>query len=172
MKNKFLKMTFMALCLSTSSIVHAMHEEGDEKTAHTPVPVLFSGEYKIDGEQFLEPEYGSVTVHQFNKSILALQVNLNDSPGLRNSQNPKVLQPLLKLSESDFPNNLVALFYNNKAVTPEVTRYYGEKTVENCEMAFEFKIRDTPIRSPGEKSFQLLVRFVPPVVSKTVVIPA
>jgi hypothetical protein len=171
MKSKFLKMTFMALCLNTSSVVHAMHEDGDEEAAHAPVPVLFSGEYEISGAKFLEPEYGSVTVYQFNKSILALQVNLNDSPGLWNSQDPKVLQPLLKLSESNSLDNLVALYYNANS-TPEETRYYGEKTVENFNMTFDFRISDTPVRGPGEKGFQLLVQFVPPVVSKTVVIPA
>ncbi|MBY0273547.1 MAG: hypothetical protein K2X02_09140 [Alphaproteobacteria bacterium] len=171
MRNKFLKVTFMALCLSTSSIVHAMIEEGD-KGENRHAPVLFDGEYEIDGAAFLEPKYGSVTVCQFDKSILALRVNLNDSPGLWESNDPKVLQPLLKLNESDFPNNFVALHYNAEAVTPGVTSYYGKRTVDNCDILFEFRISDIPWKSHGEKGFNLWVRSILPVVSKIVVIPA
>ena len=168
MRNKFLKMTFMALCLSTSSVVHAVYEDGDEETVHAPI--LFSGEYEIGGAGFLEAEYGSVTIHQFDNSKLALEVNLNDSPGLRHSRNPNVLQSLLTIGESDFPNNLVALYYHSTSSTPEVTRYCGEKTVNGCKMTFEFKISDTTWRGFGEKGFDLWVRFNEPPVVKTVVV--
>ena len=172
MKNKFLKMTFMALCLSTSSVVHGMNEEGDEETIHAPVLFSgFSGEYEVGG--FPESN-GSIIIYQNSENsenILALHLKLNNTSELR-SKNPNLLQPLLKLGENNLPDNLVALFHNDKASTPEVTRYCGERTLDGCKMEFELKISGTPnlLRAPGEKGIELWVRSnIPPVVRTVVV---
>lgn len=152
MKNKFLTMTFMALCLSTSSVVHAMHKEGDEQSACAPV--LFSGKYKIEG--------GSVSVYQADKGILDLQVNLEDTPAVRHSINPKILSHLLKLGKSDLPkDNCIALHHSPQPFDPkDVVRYYGKKTLDGFKMLFDFTIIDTPARGPGSMDFSLQIRIV------------
>jgi hypothetical protein len=163
MKNKFLKMTLMALCLSASSVVHAMHEEGDEQSIHTPV--LFSGEYEISKARGL-PKYGDITIHQFENSRLALQVKLSpETPYSEEEEEDYFLQPLHKLGESNSPDNLVVLFCNDEPSSSEVTKYYGKKTVDDCNMKFEFEIINTPnpLRAPGEKGLVLSVIFdMPP----------
>lgn len=163
MKNKFLKMTFMALCLSTSSALHAMHEEGDEQSIHTPV--LLNGEYEISKARGL-PKYGDITIHQFENSRLALQIKLSpEAPYHEDDEENYLLQPLYKLSERNLPDTLVVLFYNEDPSSSAVTRYYGKQTVDDCKMGFDFEIIDTPnpLRAPGEKGLVLSINFdMPP----------
>ncbi|MBX9786754.1 MAG: hypothetical protein K2Y08_05390 [Alphaproteobacteria bacterium] len=159
MKNKFLKMTFMALCLSTSSVVHAMDEEGDEQSIHSPV--LLAGEYEISKARGL-PKYGDITIHQFDNDRLALQVKLSpETPHSEEEEEDYFLQPLHKLGESNSPDNLVVLFCNDEPSSSQVTKYYGKKTVDDCNMEFEFEVINTPnpLRAPGEKGLVLSVVF-------------
>ncbi|MBX9786788.1 MAG: hypothetical protein K2Y08_05575 [Alphaproteobacteria bacterium] len=69
MRNKFLKMTFMALCLSTSSALHAMNPE-DEVASCSSAISPYVGEYEIRRNDPYEQSSGSVTIRQDGDSLI------------------------------------------------------------------------------------------------------
>ncbi|MBX9621084.1 MAG: hypothetical protein K2X28_03500 [Alphaproteobacteria bacterium] len=62
MRNKFLKMAFMALCLSTSSALHAMNEEEAASCSSATTP--YAGKYEIRRNDPSEKLSGSVAIRQ------------------------------------------------------------------------------------------------------------
>jgi hypothetical protein len=97
MRNKFLKMTFMALCLSTSSVLHAMNDE--DGTCSTSAITSCVGKYEIRRNDSHEQPSGSVAIRQEGDHLVLENFSLIPGSFYHNR-----MQEIASESEVESPN--------------------------------------------------------------------